>query len=117
MMRITILITAFLIKRFPTRPLFLLSVGIFSGGILLAALAQTFAVLLVGRLIQAAAGGIITSLRTVAGSLGAAVFTSIMMVAAQNETVAGQVFGVNVAFAVMCALAAVLFGIAVVKIK
>ena len=47
----------------------------------------------------------------------AAVFTSIMMVAAQNETVAGQVFGVNVAFAVMCVLAAVLFGIAVVKIK
>lgn len=60
---------------------------------------------------------IITSLRTIAGSLGTAVFTSIMTVAAQNETVAGQVFGVNVAFAVMCALTAVLFGIAVVKIK
>lgn len=60
---------------------------------------------------------IITSLRTIAGSLGAAAFTSIMTVAAQNETVAGQVFGVNVAFAVMCALTAVLFGIAVVKIK
>lgn len=65
MMGITILITAFLIKRFPTRPLFLLSVGIFSGGILLAALAQSFAVLLVGRLIQAAAGGIIASLAQV----------------------------------------------------
>ena len=60
---------------------------------------------------------IITSLRTVAGSLGVAVFISIMTVAAQNETTAGQIFGVNIAFAVMYALTAVLFGIAVVKIK
>lgn len=60
---------------------------------------------------------IITSLRTVAGSLGAAVFTSIMTVAAQNETAVGQIIGVNIAFAVMCVLTAVLFGIAVAKVK
>lgn len=65
MMGITVLATAFMIRRFPTRPLFLTAVLVFNVGILLSAVATSFVPLLIGRLIQAAAGGIIASLAQV----------------------------------------------------
>lgn len=59
---IMIPITAFLIQKFSTRSLFFAAMGLFSIGTLLAMLAPTFLVLLVGRFIQAAGGGIIMPL-------------------------------------------------------
>lgn len=60
-MGIMVMATAFLIKRFPTKPLFSVTMGIFALGSLIAAVATVFPVLLIGRLIQALAGGILTS--------------------------------------------------------
>ena len=57
-----VMATAFLIKRFPTKGLFTVTMGIFSLGSLTAAVATIFPVLLAGRLLQALAGGILTSL-------------------------------------------------------
>lgn len=59
---IMIPITAFLIQRFTTRSLFFAAMGLFSLGTLLAILAPTYPVLLAGRFIQAAGGGIIMPL-------------------------------------------------------
>jgi len=59
---IMIPITAFLIQRFSTRSLFFAAMGLFSLGTLLAMLAPTYPVLLAGRFIQAAGGGIIMPL-------------------------------------------------------
>ncbi len=59
---IMIPVTAFLIQRFSTRSLFFAAMGLFSIGTLLAMLAPTFPVLLAGRVIQAAGGGIIMPL-------------------------------------------------------
>ncbi|WP_243837535.1 MDR family MFS transporter [Cumulibacter soli] len=59
---IMIPVTAFLIQKFTTRALFLTAVGLFAVGTIVCAIAPTFAVLLVGRSIQAAGGGIIMPL-------------------------------------------------------
>ena len=59
---IMIPVTAFLIQRFTTRSLFFAAMGLFSLGTLLAILSPTYPVLLAGRFIQAAGGGIIMPL-------------------------------------------------------
>ena len=59
---IMIPVTAFLIQRFTARSLFFTAMGLFSIGTLLAILAPTFLVLIMGRFIQAAGGGIIMPL-------------------------------------------------------
>lgn len=59
---IMIPVTAFLIGRFTTRQLFLTSMVMFTVGTVTAALAPQYWVLLVGRILQAAAGGIIMPL-------------------------------------------------------
>jgi len=59
---IMIPVTAFLIQKFSTRSLFFAAMGLFSLGTLLAMLAPTFPVLIAGRVIQAAGGGIIMPL-------------------------------------------------------
>jgi EmrB/QacA subfamily drug resistance transporter len=51
-------ITAFLINRFTTRQLFFASMLIFTAGSVLAALAQSFSLLMVGRILQAIGAGI-----------------------------------------------------------
>ncbi|XID94813.1 DHA2 family efflux MFS transporter permease subunit [Paenibacillaceae bacterium WGS1546] len=58
-------VSAFLIDRFTTRQLFIVSVGLFTVGTLICALAPNFEVLLSGRLIQAAGAGILMPLMTV----------------------------------------------------
>lgn len=59
---IMIPITAFLIGKFTTRQLFLLSMGLFAVGTIVSALAPIYAVLLAGRVLQAAGGGILMPL-------------------------------------------------------
>ncbi|MGO1510970.1 MAG: MDR family MFS transporter [Actinomycetales bacterium] len=59
---IMIPITAFLIQRFTTRALFLAAMGLFIIGTVICAIAPVYPVLLVGRVIQAAGGGIIMPL-------------------------------------------------------
>ncbi|GAA1864713.1 MDR family MFS transporter [Brevibacterium marinum] len=59
---IMIPVTAFLIQKFTTRGLFLTAMGLFILGTLVCALAPVYPVLLVGRVIQASAGGIIMPL-------------------------------------------------------
>ncbi|MCC2252183.1 DHA2 family efflux MFS transporter permease subunit [Virgibacillus sp. AGTR] len=59
---IMIPITAFLIERFTTRGLFLSALTIFAIGTIICALAPNFAVLMAGRVAQAAAAGIIMPL-------------------------------------------------------
>ncbi|QAY74955.1 DHA2 family efflux MFS transporter permease subunit [Agromyces protaetiae] len=52
-MAVVIPITGFLIKRFPTRPVFIAAMSLFSAGTLLAAVAPGFELLLAGRIVQA----------------------------------------------------------------
>ena len=59
---IMIPITAFLIQKFTTRAMFLAAIGIFVAGTLICALAPIYPVLLVGRVVQAASGGMIMPL-------------------------------------------------------
>lgn len=59
---IMIPVTAFLIQKFTTRSLFFTALGLFSVGTILAMLAPVFPLLLAGRFIQAAGGGIIIPL-------------------------------------------------------
>ncbi|WP_417331879.1 MDR family MFS transporter [Gordonibacter urolithinfaciens] len=59
---IMIPITAFLTDRFTTKRLFLVSMAIFTAGSALAGWGPSFAVLLLGRLVQAAGAGILMSL-------------------------------------------------------
>lgn len=59
---IMIPVTAFLIQKFTTRSLFFAAMGLFTIGTVLSMLAPTFPVLLAGRFIQAAGGGIIMPL-------------------------------------------------------
>src|SRR5699024_7204932 len=59
---IMIPITAFLIRKFTTRSLFFAAMGLFSLGTLLAILSPVYPLLLAGRFIQAAGGGIIIPL-------------------------------------------------------
>jgi EmrB/QacA subfamily drug resistance transporter len=58
-------ISAFLIDRFSTRQLFIWATALFAGGTLISAVAPGFALLLAGRLIQAAGAGILMPLMTV----------------------------------------------------
>lgn len=59
---IMIPITAFLIQKFTTRGLFLTAIGLFIAGTLICALAPTYVFLLIGRVVQAASGGMIMPL-------------------------------------------------------
>lgn len=59
---IMIPITAFLIGKYSTRQLFLLAMGTFALGTLLAAIAPTFSVLLMGRVLQGTGAGIMMPL-------------------------------------------------------
>lgn len=61
-MGILVLATAFLIKRFKTKPLYLSALGIFMLGLLLNAFTSSFAVMMAGRILQAAGNGILLSL-------------------------------------------------------
>ncbi|MCM3570644.1 DHA2 family efflux MFS transporter permease subunit [Neobacillus mesonae] len=61
---IVIPITAFLMQRFTTRQLFLFSMGIFSIGTIICAVAPAFSVILVGRVVQAIGAGILFPLIT-----------------------------------------------------
>ena len=56
-MAIMIPITAFLTTRIPTRPLYLISIAVFILGLVICATAHSFAVMMVGRVIQACADG------------------------------------------------------------
>ncbi|MED4453031.1 MDR family MFS transporter [Metabacillus fastidiosus] len=59
---IVIPITAYLIGKFSTRQLFISSIGIFTIGTILSALAPSFSILLAGRLLQAAGAGVMMPL-------------------------------------------------------
>lgn len=59
---IMIPVTAYLTDRYKTRTLFVLSMGIFAVGSLLAGIATNFSVLLIGRLLQAAGAGVMMPL-------------------------------------------------------
>ena len=59
---IMILATAFIVKRFPTKNLFFVGMGLFAAGILCCAVAPTFSVMLLGRVIQGVGYGIIISM-------------------------------------------------------
>ncbi|WP_035423780.1 DHA2 family efflux MFS transporter permease subunit [Bacillus sp. UNC438CL73TsuS30] len=61
---IVIPITAFLMQRYTTRQLFLFSMGIFSVGTFICAIAPAFSVILVGRVVQAIGAGILFPLIT-----------------------------------------------------
>ncbi len=64
-MAIMMPLTAFLIKRFPTKRLFLSAVGASIVGLVLCIIANTFPVMMAGRVIQAAGSGMMTSLAQV----------------------------------------------------
>ena len=55
-------VTAFLIRKFTTRGLFLTAIGLFIVGTIICAIAPVYPVLLLGRVVQAAAGGLIIPL-------------------------------------------------------
>ena len=59
---IMIPVTAFLIEKFTTRGLFFTAMGLFILGTLICAIAPVYPVMLIGRVIQASAGGIIMPL-------------------------------------------------------
>ncbi len=56
---VVIPITGYLLQRFPTRPMFLLAMSLFTLGTVIGAIAPGFEVLLLGRVVQAAGTGII----------------------------------------------------------
>lgn len=56
---IVIPMTAFLMDRFTTRQLYLTSMGLFTIGTLIAGIAPTFSIILLGRVVQAAGAGIL----------------------------------------------------------
>lgn len=64
-MGIMILATAWLIRRFPARPLFLIFQSVFTAGLLISALAGSFPPLLAGRILQAIGCGLLMSLTQV----------------------------------------------------
>lgn len=61
-MGILVLATAFLIKRFRTKRLYLFSLALFTAGIMLDAFTSSFPILMAGRVLQAAGNGILLSL-------------------------------------------------------
>jgi EmrB/QacA subfamily drug resistance transporter len=54
-------LTAFLIKKFPTRRLYLSGIGLFLAGLLLSIFAGNFPVMMVGRVLQACGNGVLLS--------------------------------------------------------
>lgn len=87
---IMIPITAYLIDRFATRSLFLVSMTLFTFGSALAGWAPTFDVLLLGRLVQAAGAGVLMPM----------VMTVLMLTfPLEHRGVAMGLFGVVIAFA------------------
>lgn len=65
-MGIMIPVTPFLLRRFSTRQVILSGLGVFTVGLLISGLANTLAVMLVGRVLQALASGIFVSITQVA---------------------------------------------------
>lgn len=61
---IVIPITAFLMERYTTRQLFIACMGLFTAGTLICGIAPNFAVILIGRVVQAAGAGILFPLIT-----------------------------------------------------
>ncbi|MHA7286218.1 MDR family MFS transporter [Arthrobacter sp. MDT3-44] len=61
-MAVVIPVTGYLLQRFTTRPVFMAAMGLFSLGTLIAALAPGFAVLVVGRVVQASGTAIMMPL-------------------------------------------------------
>ena len=61
-MGILVLATAFLIKRFKTKQLYLAALAVFTLGLLLDAFTGSFAVMMAGRILQAAGNGVLLSL-------------------------------------------------------
>ena len=57
--------TAYLIRRFPTKQLFIAAMSIFTLGLLFAAVAKEFPLLMIGRILQAIGNGILLSLTQV----------------------------------------------------
>ncbi|MBW3088226.1 MFS transporter [Bifidobacterium sp. 82T24] len=57
--------TAFMMKRFPTKPLFLTGLAMFAGGLLLAAVSTSFPLLMAARIVQALGSGISLSMTQV----------------------------------------------------
>ncbi|UOQ46513.1 multidrug efflux MFS transporter [Halobacillus salinarum] len=55
-------VTAFLIGKFTTRKLFFIAMGLFTAGTVIAVIAPSFSVLLIGRLVQASGAGIMMPL-------------------------------------------------------
>ncbi len=64
-MAIIMPLTAFLIRRFPTKRLFLIGIGIGLFGLVVATLAPVFPILLLGRIIQACGNGILFAMSQV----------------------------------------------------
>jgi len=62
---VVIPVTAYLISKFTTRQLYMVAMGLFTVGTVVAALAPTFGMLLTGRLIQAVGAGIMMPLMSV----------------------------------------------------
>lgn len=81
-MGVMVLATAFLIRRFPSRPLYLCFMGIFSLGLGLAAAAVSYPMLLFGRILQAIGCGLLMSL------------TQVVILSAYPETERGSVMGI-----------------------
>ena len=87
---IMIPVTAYLTDRFSTRGLFVVSMAVFTAGSALAGWGPDFAVLLIGRLLQAAGAGILMPM----------VMTVLMLTFPQeNRGTAMGIFGIVIAFA------------------
>ena len=54
--------TAYLLRRFPTRPLYLTSLLVLLGGLVLSSFAHSFPIMLIGRILQAISAGMSTSM-------------------------------------------------------
>ncbi|SFI37223.1 MULTISPECIES: MDR family MFS transporter [Microbacterium] len=129
-MAIVIPTTGFLIQRFTTRSLFVVAVGMFLVGTLVGALAPTFIVLLVARIVQAAGTAIImpllmtTTLTSVApryrGTVMGLNSVVISVAPAIGPTLSGIVihsFGWRAVFGFMLPVIAILFLVGVVAIR
>ncbi|WP_373264380.1 DHA2 family efflux MFS transporter permease subunit [Hungatella hathewayi] len=81
-MGVMVLATAYLIRRFPSRPLYLCFMGVFSLGLGLAATAASFPVLLLGRILQAIGCGLLMSL------------TQVVILSAYPEKERGSIMGI-----------------------
>lgn len=65
MMAITMPLTAFLVNHFPTKRLYCTAIMIFSIGLVICAVAPSFPLMMIGRLLQAAGNGMLTSMAQV----------------------------------------------------